>query len=324
MNYDYRNNIDDNLNLKNLSVCKDLINQNKTKFISKGLQGEIFKVKSNECGSAVVKKKLLRDKDNKWKNNEQWMKEELEVEYRIMMLTNRMIKNFICPNFIRVYDYNENIPLIIMEYADGDSKFLCDDMYIDTKIYKSFLCQILITIYAFNNYTFLNHRDVKLANILYKKINKDIIFHFKINDKNYYIPTYGYLFMLADYGTTQFKLGYRLPDIINFKYNVALKYISTFAKKYPKIIDPEKKNLIIKLIENPIENKKSDIIISKIEQLTNSIKNIKDKHINDYVFDIFKILSSDTNILKILDNNFDEFTQNKYPEDSIVHFTIDF
>jgi hypothetical protein len=42
--------------------------------------------------------------------------------------------------------------------------------------------------------------DIKLENILYKVINADTILKYIINDKEYYIPTYGYLFMIGDFG----------------------------------------------------------------------------------------------------------------------------
>ena len=80
--FDYRNNINDDLNLKNINKCLQLINNNKFLFLEKGKQGEIFKVKSEDCGSVVIKKKLIREEDKKWKNNEEWMRDELEVEYK--------------------------------------------------------------------------------------------------------------------------------------------------------------------------------------------------------------------------------------------------
>ena len=51
---EYRNNIDDELNLKNINKCMELINKNKILFIEKGQQGEIFKVKSDDCGSGIL------------------------------------------------------------------------------------------------------------------------------------------------------------------------------------------------------------------------------------------------------------------------------
>jgi len=181
----YRNNINDKFNLKNLAECKKLIEKNKLEFINKGIQGEVFKVFSSDCGSVIVKKRIIDEKEKKWKNNKQWITEEFETEYKIMLLTNRMIDKFICPNFIEAYDFDANNLLLTMEYADGDSSFLFKDEYQEEDIYKSYLCQVLIALYAFTNYTQLYHRDVKPKNIFYKKINQDIVLHYKINNNNY-------------------------------------------------------------------------------------------------------------------------------------------
>lgn len=324
MNLEYRDNIDDKLNLKNLSVCKDLINKNKTQILGKGLQGDVFKAMSPECGSVVIKKKRIKPEHKKWPENERWLKDELEIEYRIMQLTNRMIDKFICPNFIKAFDFNKNSGILIMEYANGDADFLFKDEYYDINVYKSFIIQILIAIYTFTNYTMLYHRDVKPANILYKKINKNIVLHYKINNRDYYVPTYGYLFMLADFGIVNFKLGNRLPDIVNLNYKIVISYLSTFSDKYPNIINKQNLGNMIRMIGNSKDSKKSNIIIGKTLELIKSTKNIKDKKINDYVFDIYKILSSDTDILNILSNNFKDFTKNNYQGKDIINFTIDF
>ena len=211
-----------------------------------------------------------------------------------------------------------------MEYADGDAKFLFKDEYHDTKIYKSFIFQILIAIYSFTNYTMLYHRDVKPDNILYKKINENIVLHYKINDIDYYVPTYGYLFMLADFGIVNFKLGRRLDDIVNLNYKIVTSYLSFYSNKYPDVINKKNLDNMIRIIGNSKDNIKSDIIISKTLELIKSTRGIKDKKINDYVFDIYIILNSDTNILNILNNNFKDFTKNNFSNDVIIDFTIDF
>lgn len=323
MSLEYRNNINEKLNLKKLDVCKNLINQNKTTFLNKGQQGETYKVTSEDCGSVVVKKKLMREKDKKWKNNDKWMNEEMESEYKIMLLTNRMINKFICPNFIQVYDYNKNIPLIIMEYADGDCKFLFRDEYFDTEIYMSFLFQVLMAIYCFNNYTMLYHRDVKLGNILYKKINKNTVFHYNIENKDYYIPTCGYLFMLCDYGTAKFKLGGRILDIINLDYKIIKNYIVDI---YNKNTNEFKNNTnidnIIKIIRKSEEIPHD--IIKKLFEIVELVKNIKNKKMNDFIFEIHKILTFDMDIFKIINKYFVNYTTNKYNSEDIINFNVSF
>jgi serine/threonine protein kinase len=198
MDFTYRKNINDDYNLKNLSICLDLINKKNIKKIGSGGQGEIYKVFSPKCGSAVIKIRIT--KVSQKVSQKLSLIEELQIEYKIMLLTNRMIKQFICPNFIITYNFNEKNKYLVMEYADGDTEILFKNTYYDENIYKSYICQVLLGLYAFNNYTMLYHRDLRPANILYKKISENIIFHYKINNKDYYVPTYGFLFMICDYG----------------------------------------------------------------------------------------------------------------------------
>lgn len=320
MNLEYRNNINEKLNLKNLDICKKLIHQNKTEFLKKGIQGEIYKVFSNDCGSVVVKKKIIKEEHKKWKNNEKWLKEELYTEYKIMQLTNRMINKFICPNFIQVYNFDSNLGIIIMEYANGDSKFLFKNEYYETNIYKSYICQVLLSIYLFTNYTMLYHRDIKPENILFKKIKENIIFHYKIGELDFYIPTFGYLFMLADYGSVDFKLSNRLPDLENFNYNIVRNYFSSFNDNYPNNISKnELENFTNFLCD---ENKKKNFLnkiinLIKFYKLENNIK------INKYVFELYEILNSSTDILTILKTHYKEFTKNNYQDKKIIDFMMD-
>ncbi|AYV84083.1 MAG: serine/threonine protein kinase [Hyperionvirus sp.] len=48
------------------------------------------------------------------------------------------------------------------------------------------------------------HGDLKPKNIFYKKLtNPSIKFHYKINNHSYTVPTFGYLYLLADFGNIQ-------------------------------------------------------------------------------------------------------------------------
>jgi serine/threonine protein kinase len=323
MSLRYRDNINEEYNLKNLSKCIDLVNKQDFKKINEGQQGEIFKAYSKDCGSVVIKKKLIKEEHNKWKNNVEWLKEQLIIEYKIMLLTKRMITENICPNFIMVYDYNEKNNLIIMEYADGDSRFLFKNEFYDDDIYKSYLCQVLFGIYAFNNYTMLYHRDIKPDNILYKKINKNIILHYKINDKDYYVPTFGYLFMIGDFGSVKFILSERVEDIINFDYFIIKNYLINLSSLYPSIINQNHVNNMNNVFY--AEKDKIHLNLNKMLELSNIIKDKKDKKINNYIFEFHKILTSSKNILNIVDKYFNDFTKNKNnSNDNIVDFVLDF
>ncbi len=49
---------------------------------------------------------------------------KFERECKISMLATRMIKYDMCPNFIGSFFYSVKGLILIMEYADGDSRFL--------------------------------------------------------------------------------------------------------------------------------------------------------------------------------------------------------
>lgn len=76
MKLNYRNNIDKKLNLINLKKCYQLISENKIKFIDNGLQGEVFKAQSEDCGSVVIKKRVMKEKHKIWTDNEIWIKKK--------------------------------------------------------------------------------------------------------------------------------------------------------------------------------------------------------------------------------------------------------
>jgi serine/threonine protein kinase len=322
MSLTYRNNINDNNNLKNLSKCIELINKSNFTKISNGQQGDIFKVVSKDCGSLIIKKRIIKEKDKKWKDNQIWLIEQLLIEYKIMTLTNRMVNKFICPNFILAYDFNQNNGYLLLEYADGDSRFLFKDEFYDDNIYKSYICQSLIAMYAFNKYTTLHHRDVKPDNILYKKINKNIVFHYKINNDHYYVPTYGYLFMLTDYGSSGFLLKERVEDIINFDHSIIKDYLMNYSIIYPNLINAKDFDIYLKDVFF-FQKDRLDITLKTMLEYSKKLQNVKNIKMNKCVFELHNILTSSNDLLNIIDKYYSDFTDKSNSGD-IVDFVMDF
>lgn len=323
MSLTYRNNINDNNNLKDLSKCIELINKSNFSKIGNGAQGEIFKVVSKDCGSLILKKRLIKEKDKKWADNVKWLSIQLFTEYKIMLLTNRMINKFICPNFVLAYNYNKNNNFLLMEYADGDSRFLFKDEFYEDNIYKSYICQVLFAIYAFNNYTMLYHKDVKPDNILYKKIDKNIVFHYKINGDSYYVPTFGYLFMLADYGSSDLFIKERVEDIINFDHSIIKDYLMHYSTLYPKLINAKDFDVYLKNVFF-LQKDRIDFRMKTMLEYSKKLQNLKDKKINNYVFELHNILTSSNDILNIIDKYYGDFTNDNYNDKIIIDFVMDF
>ena len=139
-----------------------------------------------------------------------------------------VIDNNICPNF--VYFYYSNILLqkllidgkisyeidsiniyklnlvnlyTVMEYCDGTLIDFFNEEY-DIDIYKSFVFQICCAILCLQKHIGIKHNDISATNIMFIKINENTVLNYKINNINYFIPTYGFLFVIIDFDKSQF------------------------------------------------------------------------------------------------------------------------
>lgn len=182
----YRTNINPTNNLYDYAECKKILN-NRTKFVGEGGHANVYKAQSSKCGSVVVK---------------HYNKSESMIitEYAVMVQTNILVNKQICPNFILMVGFDYQNLNLIMEFADGSCEFLFKTPDLDTEIYISYYLQILLGLYVFQKALGLTHNDYKPHNILYKRIDPNTVFVYNINGKVYRVKTFGYLFMLADYG----------------------------------------------------------------------------------------------------------------------------
>ena len=192
MNYmNYRQNIDGSKNMIDLKQCIYLINKKIYNFVGSGRQANVYKVHSDLCGSCVIK---IYDMENREKVDQE---KKIAKEYHIMKKLNILINSNVCPNFIMLYTFMNY--MLTMEYADSDCTFLTKKY--DNNIFTSFVMQILFGLLCFHKKTEYIHYDVKLENILFKNIDKNIVFNYIVNGVSFKIKTYGYLFMISDFGS---------------------------------------------------------------------------------------------------------------------------
>ena len=316
MSQSYRNNIDDSKNLKQLDKCMDLINKNVKFPLGLGKQGQTFKIVSDECGSVVLKEFFVNKKkpsNDAYKN--------AYAEQRAMNFFTKIIENNICPNFVKLMHYNKTVPYIVMEYADGDTTFMFKDDHIIKEIpilYDIFICQILIGILCIHSQTLIYHRDLKPANILYKHIDKNIVFHYKINERDYYIPTYGYLFMIGDFGIAGTK-EFEYPDVVDMGQEIIKCYSYALSKQFNNYFDfikgiPPNKQFIIK-------KEKLDLPRAIDFSIKKNIYN-NDTLILKKILDINNMLNYSSSIIEILDKFFPQYAANKSDEKNVVTFTM--
>ena len=134
---------------------------------------------------------------------------------------NPLIYKKICPNLpLLYYDFEcedcgelklsstkkivKKCKLLCTELANGTlNDYLSDNNPSIDELY-SCIFQLSSAIHALQKYYQIGHGDIKAANILYYKIKKGGYWKYTINNKNYYVPNYGYLFVLNDFGISEF------------------------------------------------------------------------------------------------------------------------
>lgn len=199
------------------------IGSTKFTFINKGGHGYIYKMESTDCKDIILK----------------ITKNVPESEHEIIILSRLkdLIDNNICPNFL--YYYN-NLFLfgkyyILVEIANGTAEDWMMSKH-SVEEWKSFLFQFLISVYIFQIYIKGYHTDLHFRNIFYKKIKTDTYFEYNVDGNKYYIPTYGKLFMMADFDKVQSLLfnDNKIDDVsikLFIQNNTDLEHIITLHKR---------------------------------------------------------------------------------------------
>lgn len=92
--------------------------------------------------------------------------------------------------------------VLVMELAQGNLKdFFAKDPS-DDELYSA-LFQIVVGLYAIQFHGQITHYDVKAANILYYNIKPGGCWCYIIGKKKYWVPNYGKIFVLSDFGISR-------------------------------------------------------------------------------------------------------------------------
>lgn len=218
-----------NVNIKNrkslYKYFKGMLSKNgmvslsKGSMLGKGGQGEVYKYcedNKNKNSCIAVKKTYLNNKKSKYINNifnVDAYKEGVYIELASMQLTNELILQNVCPNYILNYDY-------MFKGREG----ICDDIYPYKMYYfneyisgaetytewvKKFhkieewynaYFQITVAIYALQKYFNMIHLDLHSDNIIVIKVKEGGYWVYEIDGIKYYVPNYGYIFYINDFG----------------------------------------------------------------------------------------------------------------------------
>ena len=194
--------------------------------------------------------------------------------------------------FPELINKNNKILIQINELASGDLKYYLE--FIQNKNMLNTITQILLCIMFFSNYTNLIHNDCHTGNFLFHKIKPGGYFHYNIFGIDYYLENLGYLWVIWDFGLTEF---YNLKPIntdylriiisilydkkyySNTEFEIIFYLIDKIVNKYNQIVDTNKiKDINIEILQYLLINTSSFItekpsnIINKKPYIITDIK----------------------------------------------------
>jgi len=138
--------------------------------------------------------------------------------YFLQDILKPLIEKNICPNLPLIYDTFtcDNCDLIIdnqkmnnihcviniIEIASGNLKNYLEEKRSIEEL-ESALFQIMAAIHTIQKYSQIMNFDVKKENILYYNVESGGYWHYKIKGNDYYVPNFGKLFILNDFGISR-------------------------------------------------------------------------------------------------------------------------
>jgi hypothetical protein len=128
------------------------------------------------------------------------------VENNICPNVPLLMDSFICDNCsFTLRDKAQEHPCVIMvtELAAGDFEQFTEKTSPSTKELYSSLFQIMAGLHAVQSFGQVMNYDLKSANILYLKVTPGGYWHYVIHGVDFYVPNYGKLFILNDFGVSQ-------------------------------------------------------------------------------------------------------------------------
>lgn len=146
------------------------------------------------------------------------------IEVITLTLTNQLVFQKICPHFNINYDWNYESSTIRLynEYAIyGDFTNWVKGNH-SHEVWLNALFQIMVGLLAMRRYFNMIHTDLHIGNILVHSVQPGGYWTYIIDNKKYYLPNLGWVFLLSDFGFSWIPNKMSVP----WDYTNRLKYIT--------------------------------------------------------------------------------------------------
>lgn len=161
-------------------------------------------------------------------------------------LENDKSKRDILKRMERKKGFGNNALCILNELCDSSLKDILNNNYIenidDTMLY-SFIFQIICGTYSIHKLCNICHFDLHGGNILISNIEQNGYWLYNINNNDYYIPNYGYILKIWDFGRSMILGGDNFEDIVDQIIHQCKRFFKEPFSKFPKLELKIKKKL---------------------------------------------------------------------------------
>jgi hypothetical protein len=190
----------------------------KGRLLGEGYQGVVHSYCDNDNLCVAVKKMYLETRQAKFLKTPYSLpalKYENFIELAAMKLINQVVLQKVCPHFVLNYrssyksrskskPCDEEYPYSSKFYNEyiNDSETFTEWVKRDHSIiewYNAYF-QIIVALFCLQSYFNMTHFDLHSDNILVKRIQSGGYWEYIIDDKKYYVPNYGWVFYLNDFG----------------------------------------------------------------------------------------------------------------------------
>jgi hypothetical protein len=181
--------------------------------------------------------------DTSFSWNEIWILKDIItpiIENNICPNLPLYMDTFLCNKCDFIYKGKQKVhPCItnIVELASGDlKKYFSLPTISDDQLYSA-LFQIMAGLHALQMVGQIFINDIKAANILYYDVKPGGYWHYKINNKHFYVPNYGHMFILNDFGVSKlYNPNFQLyPKQKTNVFNLGSRYAININEKFHPI-----------------------------------------------------------------------------------------